>query len=317
MPHDLNETIIFVKVIEQGSFTSAARALRVPKATVSRKVRELEERLGTRLINRTTRRLALTEAGTVYYEHSRRVAEDLDVAEDAVHQLEGEPRGWLRITAPYAFGVAILAPMMLDFRARYPDIHLDMVLSNERLDLVADEIDVAIRFGDLADSSMVARRLATYPSRVYASESYLARHGEPLDPHDLQNHLALVHANQRHGRRYVWSLTKGTSEVEFEVHPVVVANDPWPLLSMLSGGQGLMLATPAMVMCCEKATATRPILNQWAGPDVSLNALFLGGRPLSPKVRAFVDFVAERMEGLRLPPIAPERSAEPVCKEIA
>lgn len=320
MSRDLNDTIIFVKVIEHGSFTSAARALQVPKTTVSRKVRELEDRLGTRLINRTTRRLALTEAGTVYYEHSRRVARDLDAAEEAVYQLEGRPRGWLRITAPHAFGVAVLTPMLLEFRARYPDIHLDLVLSNEHLDLVANEIDVAIRFGNLADSSMVARRLGTYPSRVYASEGYVARHGEPRDPHDLHAHPALVNARQRRGRRYAWPLTKGTAEGEFEVSPVIVANDPWPLLAMLSGGQGLMLATPAMVMCCEQATDVRPILDGWSGPDIELNALFAGGRSLSPKVRVFIDFVAAGMadvESPSLPPRPPERRTEPVHREIA
>jgi DNA-binding transcriptional LysR family regulator len=281
MSRDLNHAIIFVKVVEQGSFTAAGQALKLPKTTVSRKVRELEERLGSRLINRTTRKLALTEAGMVYYEHSRAIADDLDAAEEAVHHLEGRPRGWLRVTAPYAFGVAVLAPMLAEFRKSYPEVHLDLVLSNDRLDLVADEIDVAVRFGNLADSSMVARRLATYPVRIYAGDRYIAHFGEPDSPEDLLHHRAIVNINQRRGRRFIWSLSNGSRSGDFEVKPTMIANDPWPLLTMLSSGEGLMLATPAMVMCCEKPVDVRPIMNDWWGPDVELNAVFPGGRVMS------------------------------------
>lgn len=295
MPPDLNDMIIFVKVVERGSFTAAARALNLPKTTVSRKVRDLEDRLGARLLNRTTRRLALTEAGTVYYEHSRDIAKDIDAAEEAVHELEGRPRGWLRVTAPHAFGVVVLTPILLEFQRRYPDVHIDLVLSNECLDLLAEEIDVAIRYGDLADSSMVARRLATYPSRIYASRSYLARHGEPRDPEDLRDHLAVVNTGQRRGRRFLWSLKAGSTQGDFEVNPVFVANDPWPLLQMMSGGQGLMLTTPAVAICSDHPADIRPVLDAWAGPEVQLNALFPSGHRLSPKVRVFVDFVAEQI----------------------
>jgi DNA-binding transcriptional LysR family regulator len=295
MSRDLNDTLIFIKVVEHGSFTAAAQVLQLPRTTVSRKVQDLEDRLGARLLNRTTRKLALSEAGTVYYEHARQIADELDAAEEAVQQLEGKPRGWLRVTAPYAFGVAVLGPMLLEFRKRYPAIHLDLVLSNDRLDLVTDEIDVAVRFGNLADSSMVARRLATYPTRVYASSSYIAQHGEPSHPDELSRHRTVVNAHQRRGRRFVWPLKNGADEGEFEVRPVFVANDPWPVLAMLSSGEGLMLATPAMVMCCEEAMeSVLPVLEGWTGPDVDLNAVFLGGRVLSPKVRAFVDFLVER-----------------------
>lgn len=297
MQRDLNNPLIFVKVVELGSFAAAARTLGVPNSTVSRKLRELEERLGTRLLNRTTRRLALTEAGTIYYEHCKRIATDLDEAENAVQQLGGAPRGWLRITAPYTVTVTTLAPILHDFRRRYPDVQVDVVLSNERLDLVAHDIDVAIRFGSLPDSSLVARRLASFSTHIYASEGYLSRHGEPESPEELEQHHALVHAHYRRGQGYAWPLRNGSAEREAPVTPVVVANDPQVLQWLLAADGGLMLTTGLNAQCFMEPIRVRRVLTSWRGPDVDLNAVFMGGRVLSPKVRVFVDFVAEQIQG--------------------
>ena len=163
MTRDLNDTLIFVKVVEHGSFISAARALRLPKTTVSRKVQDLETRLGAQLLHRTTRKLGLTEAGNVYFEHSQRIARELDEAESAVGQLQGGPRGWLRITAPYSIGITWIAPLLGEFHARHPEVRVEMVLTNESLDLIDKEIDVALRIGNLPDSNLVARRLGGVP----------------------------------------------------------------------------------------------------------------------------------------------------------
>lgn len=299
MQRDLNDTLIFVKVVEAGSFTAAARALALPKTTVSRKLKDLEERLGVRLMNRTTRSLALTEAGTLYFEHSRRIAAELDEAENAVHQLEGSPRGWLRITAPYALSVALLAPIISDFRRRYPEVRVDVVLSNERLDLVANRIDVALRVGDLPDSTLVARRLATWPTYLYAAESYLAQHGEPLVPDDLRDHRTLALSKYRTQNGFAWPLRSAErplQPVEVEIRPVVSGNDPEMLMMLLSAGEGLLLTTEPMVLCCPELRNVRRVLGAWRGPDIDLNAVFVGGRVLSPKVRVFVDVVAERMQ---------------------
>lgn len=295
MSRDLNDILIFVNVVEQGSFTAAARRLGLPKTTVSRKVQELEGRLAARLINRTTRSLALTEAGTVFYEHASRIAADLDEAENAIHQLQGSPRGWLRVTAPYSLGVTMLSPMLVEFRQRYPEVRVDVVLSNERLDLVQHGIDVALRIGSLPDSSLVARRLGSDRTHVYAGSGYLARHGEPLVPEDLQYHHALVGSMHRRGQRFAWMLSDGQRTDEFAVQPVLVANDPYTLIALLEGDQGLMLASDLMLQCADHAPAARRVLAGWTGPDVELNAVFLGRRALAPKVRVFVDFVAEQI----------------------
>ena len=187
MTHDLNDTLIFVKVVEHGSFVGAAKSLRLPKTTVSRKVQELESRLGAQLLHRTTRKLGLTEAGNVYFEHSQRIARDLNEAESAVNQLQAGPRGWLRFTAPYSIGIDKIAPLLGEFHMRHPEVRVEMILSNEPLDMIAGEIDVALRLGTLPDSSLVARRLGTLHTQVYAGNatSTLRR---TAAPDELQYH---------------------------------------------------------------------------------------------------------------------------------
>ena len=185
MQRDLNDTLVFVKVVELGSFTAAAKALQLPNTTVSRKVRDLETRLGAQLLHRTTRKLGLTEAGTVYFEHCQRIARELDQAEGAVAELQSGPRGWLRVTTTHGLGATWIAPLLGEFHARHPQVRVELLLSNDHLDIIAGEIDVAIRVGTLADSNLLARRLSVLRAAVYTTPSYIERFGEPLHPDDL------------------------------------------------------------------------------------------------------------------------------------
>lgn len=294
MARDLNDTLVFVKVVESGSFIAAAKTLRLPKTTVSRKVQELESRLGAQLLHRTTRKLGLTEAGNIYYEHSQRIARELDEAESAVGQLQGGPRGWLRITAPYSLGIERIAPLFGEFSARHPEIRVEMLLSNDAVDLIDKEIDVALRVGNLPDSSLVARRLWVLRTQVYASPAYIERHGEPLHPDDLRHHRTLgMHKMHRNGR-YYWPLSDGENTVEYPIEPILVANDPAGLRGALLGGEGLMLASGVMVKGYAEQGCLRRVLSGWSGPHYELNALFPRGQVTSPKVRAFIDFLVER-----------------------
>lgn len=306
MSQDLNDVLIFAKVVEQGSFTAASRSLRIPKTTVSRKVQELEQRLGARLLNRTTRQLGVTEAGAVYYEYCNRIARELGEAEHAVHRLEESPRGWLRVTAPFTMCAEFTSILVQDFRKRYPQVRVELILSNERLDLVANQIDVAIRVGPLADSSLVARPLARHRSYVYASEDYLARHGEPREPADLAHHPALAKAIDRRGHRYVWQLRNGSRREEIEVDPVAIANDPFVLRGLLLEGQGIMLASEIVACLGPEESRLQRILDDWEGPEIELYAVFPGGQLISPKVRTFVDFVVEQMRVKMLIPSCQE-----------
>lgn len=295
MARDLNDTLIFVKVIEQGSFTAAARALGLPKTTVSRKVQELEQRLGAQLLHRTTRKLGLTEAGAIYHEHCQRIARELDEAESAVGQLQGGPRGWLRFTAGYALGVTWVAPLLGEFHARHPEVRVEMLLTDERLDLIEQEIDVALRVGPLPDSSLVARRLGSFRTQVYAAPAYLERHGEPLHPDDLVHHKILAMQKYRRNGRYLWPLSDGSVDGEFPVHPILVANDPSALKGALLCGEGVMMSSDVLIKPYIEQGAVQRVLAGWTGPEVMLNAVFPRGQTLSPKVRAFVDFLLERL----------------------
>jgi len=295
MSRDLNDTLIFAKVVEHGSFIAAARSLRLPKTTVSRKIQELETRLGAQLLHRTTRKLGLTEAGSVYFEHSQRIARELDEAESAVGQLQGGPRGWLRITAPYSFAISRITPLFGEFQARYPEVRVEMVLTNDTLDLIDKEIDVGLRVGNLPDSSLSARRLAVFRTQVYASPSYLARHGEPLHPDDLQHHRTLGFPKFRRNGEYVWPLNDGERSGEFRIDPILVANDPAALKGALLSGEGLMLASDVTIKAYAEQGCVQRVLAGWTGPEMDFNAVFPRGRVQSPKVRAFVDFLVERL----------------------
>lgn len=323
MQPDLNDALIFARVVEQGSFTAASRLLSIPKTTVSRKVQALELRLGARLLNRTTRKLSLTEAGSVYYDYCSRIVQDMDEAESAVQQLEGNPRGWLRVTAPFTMCTEFTSALVRDFRELYPAVKIELVLSNDRLDLVAHQIDVALRVGELPDSSLVARRLASYRSFVYASDSYIARHGEPQTPAELALHPALAKSGDQRGQRYFWELHKGEHREEIEIDPVAIANDPFVLRGLLVEGHGVMLTSEIVACLGPEERQLRRILPEWEGPEVEFNAVFPGGRLISPKVRTFVDFVVERTRLDHImpvhwqPPAQPEaESATPVDETV-
>ncbi|WP_374557052.1 LysR substrate-binding domain-containing protein [Thermomonas sp.] len=296
MSRDLNDTLVFVRVVEHGSFIAAARALQLPKTTVSRKVQDLEARLGAQLLHRTTRKLGLTEAGNIYFEHCQRIARELDEAESAVGQLQRGPRGWLRITAPYSLGIERIAPLLGEFHALHPDVRVEMLLTNEALDIIDKELDIALRVGALPDSTFVARSLATLRTQVFASTAYLERHGEPLHPDDLQHHRTLAMTKQRRNGGFCWPLDDGAGMTDYRIDPVFVANDPAGLRGALLCGEGLMLANDVMVKPFVERGYLRRVLPAWNGPEYELNAVFPRGRVQSPKVRAFVDFLVERFD---------------------
>ncbi|MGQ0656864.1 MAG: LysR family transcriptional regulator [Chromatiales bacterium] len=300
MSRNLNDTLMFVKVVESGSFTAAARLLGVPKATLSRKVQLLEQDLGARLLKRTTRRLGLTEAGALYYEYCARIGRELAEAEAAVTQLHGTPRGWLRFTAPYSLGSDAIAPLLPEFMALYPEVRVEMLLSNENLDLVSTDMDLALRVSKLQDSTLAARRLGIIYSQTYASPLYLERHGEPLQPADLEHHRTITLNRYRRSSRFVWPLTLQAEQVEVVVNPVFVVNDPSSINAALLNGMGIGLmpepfAVPALI-----DGRLRRVLVPWSGPAVELNAVFPPGRMHAPKVRVFVEFLIAQLDIERL-----------------
>jgi DNA-binding transcriptional LysR family regulator len=287
---DLNELRVFAKVVQAGSFTAAGAALRMPKSTVSRKVSELERRVGAQLLQRTTRKLRLTEVGRAYYERAARAVSEAEEAEQVVTRMQAAPHGLLRVTAPLNFHV--LGPLSAEFLARYPEVRLELVCTDRPVDLVAEGFDVAVRAGHLADSTLIARRLGLIQRVVVGAPGYLERNGVPRRPAELAQHACLMFIGGR--ERISWVLQSAGRSVTVAVPVRMAVNDFDVLHSATLAGAGLaMLDAHA---CAEDLAAgrLRRVLPAWSSPGTPLQAVYPGSRHLAPKVSAYVDFLRER-----------------------
>ncbi|MGV6876293.1 LysR family transcriptional regulator [Pseudochelatococcus sp. B33] len=307
---DWSAMIAFVRVVQEGGFTAAARVLGVPKARISRKVRELEERLGTPLLKRTTRRLGLTEAGHIYLAYCEKLIRDMADAEEAVASLGARPRGWLRVTAASWLATDVLAPMFPAFRAEYPDIMMDVMATHEPLDMVSLDVDLAFRLwiGDLPSSDLVARLLCKLPMHIYASAEYARRHDMPTRPEELIDHPALVTHVRRPLDVEQWWLTDGQVAGSYPIRAVAVASDPGVLKAMMLAGEGLLLATEIQMRTEVAAGRATSVMPAWRGHEPGLYAVMPAARAHPPKVRALVDFMAPRLKRAATRP--PERESE-------
>ncbi|MBA3325242.1 MAG: LysR family transcriptional regulator [Rhodobacteraceae bacterium] len=298
MLRDFSDTVAFVKVVQEGSFTAAALVLMVPKNRISRKVQELEHRLSAQLLNRTTRSLKLTEAGTAYFQHCEALVRNLEDAENAVADLQQHPRGWLRITAPHWVGMRILMPVLCEFRRSHPTIYPQLFLGHEVVDLLAHDINIAFRtwYGSMPSSTLVARRLGALPMGIYAAPSYLQRAGAPQHPSDLAQHACLVTKLYYDRPVLEWSLSNGGDRIPFSIRAVAVANDSEGLHGLLLAGEGLQLTHHRRVKVDVAAGRLVRVLPDWVGPEPTLYALRPSGRVQPPKVKALLDFLIPRLD---------------------
>lgn len=286
----LGEMEVFAAVAAQGSFTAAARHLGVSTSAASKYVIALEERLGVRLLNRTTRRLSLTEAGYDFREWCERIAADVAEAERSVASLHAEPRGVLRVNAPMSFGQLHLGPVLADFLERYPDVHIDMAMTDRRIDLVEEGFDIAIRIGVLRDSSLVARKLASTRRVVCAAPAYLARRGIPQTPDDLAAHNCLGHVPQRGAEDWAFNGPDGAFTVR-AAGSLMVNNGDMLRLAVLAGSGIAML--PSFIVGPDLAEGRlRALLCDFEPPPLPISAVYPAGRPVAAKVRAFIDHLA-------------------------
>lgn len=283
----------FVKVAETGSFSEAARRLRSSKSAVSRNVGALEAELGARLFHRTTRSLTLTEAGQGYFERAARILADLEEANLAVTRLQAAPRGRLRVNAPMSFGFLHLAPALPDFLAIYPDVSVDLVMNDRFVDLVDEGFDVAVRIGAMEDSSLIARRLAPVRRVVCASPDYLAARGTPSTPDDLRRHECLSNSNIAAPHEWRFFSPDG-KPWPVEARGRLNANNGDALRVAALKGLGLANLPTFIVGADLRAGALLTVLDDYIAQDMTLNAIYPNARHLSPKVRAFVDFLTER-----------------------
>lgn len=301
----LNEIQIFVAIVERGSFIAASNHLRIPKTTVSRKIEELEARLGVRLLQRTTRKMSLTEAGQAYFEHCERILAEIDEAERAVGQLAEAPRGNLRVSASFSIGSRFLGRLLPEFLKQYPDVRVNLLLSNSQEDLVEGNFDLAVRAGRLADSSHASRTLAHLRAHMVASVGYAKEKGLPTTPEQLAEHrtLALIPRDER-GGRYAWALEevcggrKKPQCIDATINPVMVCNDPDPIVQAVLGGEGIGFVPDLFIAEHLRQGLLVQVMPELLSLAVPISAVYPSRRGLSPKVRVFVDYLAGELGAL-------------------
>lgn len=255
---DLNLVTAFVSVVEQQSFTSAAKALGLPKSSVSRRVTELEEELGVQLLHRTTRKLALTEAGRSYFEQAERALTELQAAAESATGMDTEARGIVRVTAPVDIGVLGLADIVAEFVRAYPDIHVELSLSSKVVDLVEEGFDIGVRAGRSRDASLVSRSLGTAALGLYASPAYLKARGRPQTLADLANHDCVLFRG-KHGKA-LWRLDGPDGEVSsIEVRGRVTVDEMLFVRQAVGTGLGIGLLPTIVIATCARVGALEPV----------------------------------------------------------
>ncbi|MEQ9331889.1 LysR family transcriptional regulator [Thalassobaculum sp.] len=291
MLDNLSAMASFARVVDEGSFSKAAIRLGLSKSAVSKQVARLEDRLGTRLLNRSTRRLALTEAGARLYERCQRIIAEAEAAEQEAGSMQTDPSGLLRITTGVSFGQLHLAQHLPALMERYPGLSVELVLNDRIVDMVEEGYDVALRIAELADSPLIARRLAPVRRILAASPAYLERRGTPATPGDLQDHSCLGYSLSTGGT--VWTLDGADGVYQHRYHPRMIANNGDSLSRMAAAGLGIV-HMPTFILCPYLQDGTLvQVLPDHEPRAVALYAVYPPGRPLAAKVRAFIDFAVE------------------------
>jgi DNA-binding transcriptional LysR family regulator len=281
---------MYVSVIDGGSFAAAADRMNVSRAMVSKQVQKLEEHLGTRLMNRTTRRLSVTETGRAFYERSVQIVADVEEAEQIAGQMTRSPQGVLRVTIPLSYGQHRLATILGAYTQAYPMVQLDIALSDRKVDLVEEGFDVAIRIGTLPQSDLIARKLGSAHSIACAAPSYLARFGTPLLPGDLSDHACLAYSLTGGGAD--WRLESNDETVIVPIAGPIKADNGDIIRLAAIAGAGIAFQPGFIVDDDIAAGRLVRVLPAWQSAEMGINAVYPSRRHLSAKVRTFVDFVA-------------------------
>lgn len=284
----LGEIEIFVAVVDAQSFTGAAQTLGVSKSHVSRQLQALEDRLGVQLLHRTTRTIAPTDAGVALHARATSIIDALDEAERAVRSLHDAPIGTLRLSAPLSFGLRYVAPALASFMRRWPDLRVDVSYTDRQVDIVGEGYDLAIRVGQLADSSLIARRLGYTRTVIVASPAYLEAHGAPETPAQLTEHACLRYSHQLSGRTWVLTDADGADEAVRIDGPLLSDNGD-ALLAAARAGLGLTYV-PDFFVCDDLHHGTlRSVLDAWTRGRMPISALYPPSRHPSAKVRLFIE----------------------------
>ena len=292
-----NDLLIFARVAEAGSFSRAAERIGLPKSTVSRRITQLEEELGERLMLRTTRRLALTEFGQQLLEHARQVAAEVDAVKALSEYRQARPSGRLRVSMPSDFATLLLSDMLAAFIALHPAVSLELDLSPRRVDLLGENFDLAVRMGDLPDDTMLAaRRIAVFPSSLYAAPAYLAERGDLASPDDLAQHDALRLLG-RNGEAARWTLVCGDRRWEGIPPGRAAANSPELLINLARSAAGIAAVPDQFAAPSVRRGELRRVLPDWRMPLLTAWVVFPGRRLMPAKTRAFIDMLESALSG--------------------
>ncbi|HGY9576485.1 LysR family transcriptional regulator [Vibrio harveyi] len=283
----------FVRVVQTGSFSATGREMNTSQTTISKKVAALEKKIGVKLLARSSRDHALTPAGAKYYQTCVDILGELDEAEAEARSEVASPQGTIRISAPVAFGRILLAPIMAEFFQRYPDIKVDLQLSDQHTDLISDGIDVAIRAKQLEDSTLIARHLFDNPMLVLAAPSYLQQHGAPKTLEDLKQHNCLVYSRMKDIN--VWSFAKQNQKHAVAVNGNFQSDNGDVLLEVALTGMGIVTLPIWMVEHHLKEGRLTQLMNDYTGQNLPFNAVYLQSRYTPLKVRCLIDFLKEKL----------------------
>lgn len=290
----LHEIEVFVAVADAGSFAKAGTRLRLSPPAVTRAISALEQRLGARVFNRTTRSLAITEVGRRFLESARRVLADLDAAEKEALGESATPRGHLTITASVTFGRSTLTPIVCEFLGQHPLVTASVVLLDRVVNLVEEGIDVAVRIGQLPDSSLIARRVGVVHRILVASPEYLASRGTPVAPADLRFHAVIAFTGLM--PNHEWRFLDGQKPSSVSLRPAFEINDALAAIRAAEAGHGITSALSYMVSKQIRAGTLAPVLGDFTLPPQPVQLVYPHARLIAPRIRAFIDFAAPRLE---------------------
>jgi DNA-binding transcriptional LysR family regulator len=282
----------FAKVVAAGSYAEAARRLGLTRSAVSKAVMELEQLLGARLLDRTTRRVAPTEAGLAYYERCVSILADVEETEIQISRLHDEPRGVLKINAPMSFGTLYLGDAVAEFMVRYPEMRIELVLNDRFIDPLEEGVDVTVRIGALGDSSLIARRLAPARRALVASPGYIERHGAPQAPQHLARHRCLAYGHMAPVHR--WQLMQGDEAVTVQITSALCSNNGEVLRTAALAGNGVANLPTFLVGPDIAAGRLTAVLPDNPPTELGIFALYAPNRYLAAKTRVFIDFLVAR-----------------------
>ena len=284
---------VFVQVVDCGSFTKAADALQLPKATVSTLVQSLETTLSAKLLHRTTRQVTVTSDGAAYYERCVRILSDVRDAEESLSRHRLSPSGRLRVDAPTGLSSEILVPALPDFFARYPDITIELGSSDRPVDLVEEGVDCAVRGGELVDLSLIARRVGVVNFVTCAAPSYIERFGMPQHPRDLERHRCVNYFSAKTGKIYNWDFTRDGERIELALPGVIALNDSNAYIEAGLSGLGIIFMADYLLTGHLATGRAVRLLPEWRSDPLPVHIVYPQNRHLSAKVRVFVEWVSE------------------------